>query len=366
MFRNRWTVLAASFLAAAPSAARAQDAPTEWDSTIAAANKEGAVTVNIPAGGALRDFLLTEWRKSFPKITLELTSTDEGTWIARVRIERSAGKYLWDAALSGSVTSFTMKNDGFTVPIAPEFILPDVKDEKTWGGWERVFFDNEHRYVMATQNFLKMPFYNARLLTPEKVKEEGTRIFLDPALKKSVIWNDPLIPGPGETFPIVMRRLLGDDGLKTFVTQQVVFVAGMMDLVDKMARGVYAMSMGPGMTALLLPYKKAGVDFDIRPLGNTPEMGAYSNSGGSNLIVMKDAPHPNAAKLFVNWLLSKDVAAPLATVTHQDTNRLDVASQLPPGEQPIPGIRYVEPQRESSVADVNASHDFIRQIRQAP
>jgi ABC-type glycerol-3-phosphate transport system substrate-binding protein len=343
--RCRFLALIAAVLLTAPDVACAQDAA--WDQAVAAAEREGSVTVNIPPGNALRDFLVAEWQKSFAKIALTLSSTDEGTWIARVRIERGAGKYLWDAAMSGSVTSYTMKNDGFTVPIVPELILADVKDPQSWGGWDRVFFDNEHQYVLATQRFLKMPFYNSRLLAPETVKAEGSKVFLAPALKGKVIWNDPLIPGSGETFPLVMRKILGDDGLKLFVTQQVVFTANMMDLVDKMARGQYVMSMGPGMDALLQRYKDAGLDFDIRPLGNTPEFGAYSNTGGSNLIVMKDAPHPNGVKVFVNWLLSKDIATRLAKAQNQDSNRVDIPSQLPANERPL---------RASTMSSRSANH----------
>jgi ABC-type glycerol-3-phosphate transport system substrate-binding protein len=356
--------LAAALLPAAQPL-RAQSTTPEWDQTVTAAEKEGSVVINMPAGNALRDFLASEWPKAFPKISLVTNSIDEGTWIARVRLERQSDKYLWDAAMSGSVTSYTMKNDGITVPIVSALILPEVKDPKVWGGWDRVLWDNEHQYVMATQNFLKMPFYNAKLLPPEKVKAEGTKIFLDPVLKKKVIWNDPLIPGSGETFALVMRKLLGDVGLKTFIESQVVFTANMMDLVDKMARGQYAMSLGPSMDALLKRYKDAGLDFDIRSLGNTPEYGAYSNSGGSNLILMKNAPHPAAMKVFVNWMLSKDVAARLAKAQNQDTNRADIPSQLPADEQALPGVKYIEPQRESAVEELHASHDLIRQIRGA-
>ncbi|HEY1504859.1 MAG TPA: hypothetical protein VGF92_11210, partial [Stellaceae bacterium] len=167
-----FAVIAIGLLLATP-ALRAQDSSPEWKQTVAAAEKEGSVVINIPAGNALRDFLASEWPKTFPKITLVTNSIDEGTWIARVRLERQSGKYLWDAAMSGSVTSYTMKNDGVTVPITPALILADVKDPKIWGGWDRVLWDNEHRYVMATQNFLKMPFYNAKLLPPEKVQAEG-------------------------------------------------------------------------------------------------------------------------------------------------------------------------------------------------
>jgi ABC-type Fe3+ transport system substrate-binding protein len=78
---------------------------------------------------------------------------------------------------------------------------------------------------------------------------------------------------------------------------------------------------------------------------------------------MKDAPHPNAVKVFVNWMLSKDIAARLAKAQNQDSNRVDIPSQLPPNEQAVPGVRYIEPQRESSVAELRASHDLIRQIK---
>jgi ABC-type Fe3+ transport system substrate-binding protein len=80
---------------------------------------------------------------------------------------------------------------------------------------------------------------------------------------------------------------------------------------------------------------------------------------------MKDAPHPNAMKVFVNWMLSKDIATRLAKAQNQDTNRADVPSQLPANEQALPDVKYIEPQRESSVAELHEAHDLIRQIRPA-
>jgi iron(III) transport system substrate-binding protein len=355
--------LVAAFLALPIAQVSAQATTPDWDKAIAAAEREGSVVVNTPPGNTLRDFLNGEWPKAFPKIRLELNSVDEPAWIQRVRVERGAGKFLWDVAMEGSVTAFTMKNSGFTVPIEPELILPDVKDPKTWGGWERVMWDNESKYVLATQNFLKMPFYNAKLLSPEKAKADGPKLFLDPALKGKVIWHDPLIPGSGETFALVMRKVLGDEGLKTFVTEQAVFVANMMDLVDKMARGQYAMALGPVLPALLRRYKEAGLDFDIRPLGNTPELAASSNSGGSNLMVFKDAPHPNAARVFLNWLVSKDTAIKLAAATDQDSFRADIPSRMPADRAAVPGTHYVEPQRESAHDELKSAHELIKGFR---
>jgi len=350
-------------LAFATPAAFAQDAQAEWQKTLAAAEKEGTVVLNMPASNTQREFLSAEWPKEFPNIKLSATSIEAAQWVPRVRVERNAGKYLWDVALSGSVTTFQVKNDGYTDPVVPELILPDVKDPKTWGGWDNVFYDDERKYVFATQSFLKMPFYNAKLLSSEKVKAMGPKIFLDPELKGKIVWHDPLVPGSGESFAPVLRKLLGDDGLKVLVQEQVVFVANMMDMVEKMARGQYVICMGPVMTQLLERYKKAGLDIDIRPLGNTPEFAAYSNTGGSNLVVLKDRPHPNATRVFVNWYLRKDIATRLGKAMGQDTNREDVPQQVAPGEARVKNVVYDEPQRESKAGELKASHDLIRQYR---
>src|ERR1700733_2570893 len=103
--RNRarlGAVVAALLLVASTSTSWGQSASPEWDQTVAAAEKEGSVVINMPAGNALRDFLTAEWPKAFPKIALVTNAIDEGTWMARVRIERQSGKFLWDAAMSGS------------------------------------------------------------------------------------------------------------------------------------------------------------------------------------------------------------------------------------------------------------------------
>lgn len=149
-FRTTTAALALALAVGTSGAARAaEDADAVWKATVAAAEKEGSVVINIPPSNTQRDFLQTEWPKAFPNIKLESTSIDASAWMQRVKIERDAGKYLWDVALSGSVTTFAMKNAGFTDPMVPEFILPDVKDPKTWGGWDQVFYDNQHSHVFA-------------------------------------------------------------------------------------------------------------------------------------------------------------------------------------------------------------------------
>ena len=48
-------------------------------------------------------------------------------------------------------------------------------------------------------------------------------------------------------------------------------------------------------------------------------------SGGSgHLVVLKNAPHPNATRVFVNWFLSREGQEVYTRAMHQATRRLDV------------------------------------------
>jgi ABC-type Fe3+ transport system substrate-binding protein len=360
---TRLGIFAVFVAALAGDAAFAQGWEEAWKKTIAEAEKEGTVLLNLPASNTQREFLTAEWPKAFPKIRLIQDAGADGTSLPKIRLERSTGKFLHDIALTGSITAFTLKNEKIADPIIPEFILPDVKDPKTWGGWEKVFYDNEHQYVFEPQIFLKMPFYNAKLLSPEKVKQMGAKIMLEPELKGKIVWHDPLIPGSGETFAPVLRKLLGDDGLKKLVQEQVVFTANMMDMVDKMARGTFTIGMGPVMTQLLERYRKAGLDLDIRPLGNRPEYAAFANTGGANTVIFNNRPHPNATKVFLNWFASKDISTRLAKAMGQDSSRVDVPPQVHPEEARLQGVAYDEPTRERNTEVVKASHELIRGFR---
>jgi len=362
------TIVLAAVLVVAQAAlgrgAQAQPSgPAEWERTVAAAKKEGELVILIPPGSSHRDFLVREWPKAYPDIKLSLTTSPGPELMARFTLERNSGKYLWDLVFTGTENGFAMRDAGFADPVQPEFILPDVKDPKTWGGWDEAFMDRERKYVFAARSYLKLPYFNAKLLSPDKVKRLGSKIFLDPELKGKVIWHEPLIPGSGRTFAPVMLQVLGEDGLRRFVQEQVVFTPNQMDAVDRMARGQFLVGMGPIITGLLDRYTKAGVELDVRALGNTPEFGAYANAGASNAVVVKDRPHPNAARVFLNWYLSKDVATAMAKETGEDTRRKDLAEQAPPDERRVPGVRYWEAQREEFADDVRKAQALIARLR---
>jgi ABC-type glycerol-3-phosphate transport system substrate-binding protein len=62
------------------------------------------------------------------------------------------------------------------------------------------------------------------------------------------------------------------------------------------------------------------------PLKSLPEPreGMPSSNGSGTLAIVKNPPHPNATKVFVNWLLGKEGQEIYSRVLLHGTRRLDV------------------------------------------
>jgi ABC-type Fe3+ transport system substrate-binding protein len=69
------------------------------------------------------------------------------------------------------------------------------------------------------------------------------------------------------------------------------------------------------------PFIKAGLP--VKPLSAIKE-GYYAATGSGNLAILRNLPHPNASKVFVNWLLSKEGQTAVTKALGQPTRRFDV------------------------------------------
>ena len=348
---------------AASGTAFAQDWKADFARIVDAANTEGSLILNSQPNQAARDFLNREFPKAYPKITLSLSVINTGEFVQRIRTERQSGKYLWDVALAGPPTGFILARDGILDPILPEFVDPAIKNPDTWGGWDQAFVDQDGKYEFAMSKYIAGPWYDALKIPPEKVAAMGMKVLLDPSLKGKIMWHDPTQPGSGTSYSYLTRVKLGDDGLKQLIVdQKITFVSQQFQVVEAMARGTAWIGMGPPVRSLIAPYAQAGIKTDIRTFGNTPEV-ALEGIGGSGLFTFKSRPHPNATRVFINWLLSKDVQHDLAVALDQDSRRQDLPSIAQPDSVPIKGAKYVAPQREDVAKAVEDTVKLITEDR---
>ena len=353
--RLAYLLLAIAITVLGAASAAAQDWKAEWEKTVDAAGTEGSLILYSQPNQAARDYILREFPKAFPKISVSLSVMGSPEFLARIRTERAAGKYLWDVALEGAGAGYALGPEGVLDPVQGELIDPALKNPELWGGWHNAFVDNGGKYVFAMANFIAGPWYNALMIPPEKVEQLGIKLMLDPSVKGKIAWHDPSVVGAGQPYTLLLRAKLGDAGLKQLITEQnPTFYKDQFQVVEAMARGTAWIGIGPPVRSLIAPYTQAGVKTDIRNFGADPDE-SLQEIGGSALFVFKDRPHPHATRVFINWLLSKDVQYGMAKATEQASRRLDVPPTTAPDETPIKGATYIQPQREDSAPALSAA-----------
>jgi ABC-type Fe3+ transport system substrate-binding protein len=115
-------------------------------------------------------------------------------------------------------------------------------------------------------------------------------------------------------------RIKGEPFLAKLAAQEMTVGRNLRQLGEAVARGKSAISIGVSYYTYS-PFIKAGLP--VKSISNIKE-GYYAGTGSGNLAVLKNAPHPNAAKVFVNWLLSRDGQTAFTKALGQPTRRLDV------------------------------------------
>ena len=97
-------------------------------------------------------------------------------------------------------------------------------------------------------------------------------------------------------------------------------------------------SIGLGFSDSLAEQRaKQGVPVEIVDIRQLKE-GSDTSPASGGLSIFNRAPHPNAAKVYINWLLSKEGQTIYARATGYISNRLDVPTDhAAPWRVPQPG-----------------------------
>ncbi len=324
--RHYLAFFCAGFVVAAspffPSAAAGQASKPgwqlEWDKVVEAGKKEGKVVVSVPASPEVRKGLEDGLKKRFG-IEVE-TVAARGALIVRKIIEESrAGIHYFDLHIGGSESIVTgLLPEGILEPIEPWLILPEVKDSKNWWGGH-IWVDNAKRYIYASQAYQTVTlWYNSDLMKGEEIRSFDD--FLHPKWKGKIGWLDPRTPGSGASMWTYLMHIKGEDYLKRLVGQKMALSRDQRVLAEIVAKGKLAFVAGLTYYSLA-PFIKAGLP--VKPLP-TPREGLYASGGSGHLTIMKNPPHPNGTKVFVNWLLGKEGQEVFSKAIGQGTRRLDV------------------------------------------
>lgn len=324
--------------ASAPASQPAQSSAwqAEWDQTLAAAKKEGKLILAGAPGDLYRQAALA-FEKAYPDIKLEFSGATGSEFLPKVSAEREGGQYLWDVHQSGWNTPLLTIPKGVFDPIKPAFILPEVKDDSKWlGGVEGGFADKGRTYEFTFSARVTHLGYVNRDVVPESQLSTVDQL-LDPRWKGKISAQDPRLTGPFSSFMGYLLALKGEDWFRKLLTQDLVVMQGGRPQAEALVRGQYP--IGLAVNAADIEYfKREGLMASVKTLAaDTPE-GRRLSSGFGNVLLMNRAPHPNAAKIYINWLLSQQGQKIYTDTTSVNSRRLDVTG--PADTAPDPKAKY--------------------------
>ncbi len=295
-----------------------QGVPTQWDKIIEAAKKEGTVVASIPPNRKLRQTLGVGFTRRYG-VGVEFVSTRSSASIEKTISETKAGIPYVDVHIGDTESAVTrLLAEKVLDPAEHYFVLPEVKDAKQWWGGH-MWMDNAKRYIYPFAAYQIVTLWcNSNAYKPAEFQSFDD--LLNPKLQGKIGINDPRSPGRGNAIWSHMLAVKGEEYLKKLVAQKLFVARDLHLLGEQLSGGKIAVTLGVGHSDLL-PFIKVGSP--IVPLPD-PKEGLYATSGSGNLMVIKNPPHPNAAKVFANWLLGSDGQEVFGRSMTVGTRRLDV------------------------------------------
>jgi ABC-type Fe3+ transport system substrate-binding protein len=279
---------------------------------------------------------------AYPGISLEWNGGTAPELASKLEAERRAGIYALDVFIAGTnVMLVQVKNPGFLDPIKPALLLPEVTDPSNWLDGRLDMADTDGDYdLVFIQNPMIAAAHNPRMVRPDEIDELPK--LLDPKWKGKIVISDPLAGGQGQASFRWLWAVLGPEKATEYIralrAQAAVVDRDRRRMLEWIARGRYPILFNPDPTTLEQLVQE-GLSIPVLP--GFKDYGTYVTPGFGSVGLVNQAPHPNAARVFLNWLLAKDGQTAYSTSLNAGSRRLDVPrDHLPPELQVQPDMKY--------------------------
>lgn len=308
--------------AATPQTAPAQVAGSDWTALVDAAVKEGTVVVSGPPTDEARKFVPDTFKQRFG-IQVDYIGGNSSQLASRIESERAAGQYTIDVSLAGADTVYrTFLGNNWLEPIKPILMLPEVVDPAAWIMGHPWFRDPQRQdTILGIFNTVSpIGYFNTAIISPDQLVTADQ--LMDPALKGKIGAYNPAVNGGGVLAVSGMYVTKGPQFVKDlFTTQGIVTTRDYQQLADWVGHGNYPLCLG----MLVHDAEILKADIPVQQTSFTDVQEA--TSGGFGLVCLwTQAPHPNAAKVFVNWIASKEGSTVFGKADGSASVRTDVDS----------------------------------------
>jgi iron(III) transport system substrate-binding protein len=276
----------------------------DWDKTIKAAEEEGALTIYMTQ--AFEPVFRDGFQKKYPKIKVTMATGRGPELSQRVMNERRAEKFAVDLYISGNISPLTVFHRAKILePIKPLLLLPEVVDTSAWYEGKHHYDDPENRYIFVFEGTPRSGeiTYNTKLVNPSEIKSYWD--LLNPKWKGKIVSVDPLVSGPISAAHIFFYKQpdLGAEFLRRLhADTDIAIVRSNEQMLDWLSAGKFAFGIGARDVDTAMMQGLPLMQFLPGALKEGSSVTAYNGT----LSYFNRAPHPNAAKVAINWLLSRE------------------------------------------------------------
>jgi len=282
------TLAATAFVA--PASARRGATEADVSKLYAAARGEGTLSWwESPYPIDVAEDIRTAFKRKYPGVDVELTRATAGPTFQRALQDFQSGAHQLDVMAASDEANFVaLKKMGALA----EYVPGDL--DKVFGPFRQL--DPDNTYQAGALGVIVIN-YNPKRISPPPTK---WRDILDPRYRGQVSLGHPAYSGYLATWALVMREKFGPGFFKSLAENQPKIGRSIYDTTTDIVAGERL--IGPGADSVALQDKGKGNAIDVSyPQDDSPLV-------VSPVAVMKHAPHPNAARLFMNFYFSREYA----------------------------------------------------------
>src|SRR3954468_22034756 len=331
---------AVALLAAAGAAPAATPEPTATSpDLLAKAKNEGKIVRYTSIELQTAEKIAKAFEAAHPGIDVQVERNGCERIVQRITQERSSNIHAADVVECSDMTALLdWRKQGWLAAYLPEDVATYPADYRDPDGF------------YATDRITLSPIlYNTKLVKPEDAPKSFADL-LDPKWKGKLVKAHPGYSGTIMTVTYEISRDLGWDYLKKLGTQQVMQVQSAADPPKKVAQGERPVAADGGEYLPLQMIEKGAPLALVYPTEGTPTI-----PGGAG--VMVDAPHPNAARMFANYLFSKDGQQLLVDMAR--IRSVHPGVKLPSDMKPLSEIKTLKPDtaaQEKATAEIKKKY----------
>ncbi len=316
-------LLVVAYMAPQPAAAQTTNFKEKWAALKAAAQKEGRVVFRIGSSEA-RAF--RQHRATFEKILgikLEIITGSSRRLIPKIVAERGAGRYTTDLWLSGPSSVYSLLIPaGAIEKLQPDYLFhPEVVgDSRVWFGDGFPYADpeQERQWAYGADPDPQI-WYNTKRVNPDDFN--SFQDLLNPKWKGKIVARDPRQSGVTGPAGFLVEMVGKEWVRKLWSTQKIAIAPDARTGAEWLAQGRYLVGIYGFQRAVNAAMRDG---LPVKPLEKPFPEGVQVGMGGRGFQAMTKAPHPNAARYFGNWFLSREGQILYQRITGDNSLRTDI------------------------------------------